>query len=203
MGATSAPWIDRGAVYVAHRPDRDGKPGRPTGEPVERTARLGAERGELACAWPVKEAPYLDKRWGAKRKEASLLADAAVGFGSAPAAAKLGDAEGLIGGGTGSGSWRGGRTVDGERHLTAPAVANDRVWAGTWGGSICCWDARSGHERWIVPVGAPCHWQPVVAAGWVYAGLEDGSLVGFETGDPGDDGWPMWGGGAGHNGAVA
>ena len=30
--------------------------------------------------------------------------------------------------------------------------------------------------------------------------LEDGLLIAFETGDPKDDGWPMWGGGPGHNG---
>src|SRR5213076_3032191 len=155
-----------------------------------------------------------------QRKQASLAEDAQVGFGSAPASAKLGSAEELIGEATVSRTWRfqgsrpvvasgmlfdtsgnrleardlatdavvwsygGDGSVDGERCLTAPAVANDRVWVGTWGGSIRCWDARSGHELWVVPVGAPCHWQPVVARGWVYAGLEDGSLVGFDTGDP-------------------
>jgi hypothetical protein len=51
-----------------------------------------------------------------------------------------------------------------------------------------------------VQVGAPCHWQPVVSQGWVFAGLEDGSLVGLATGDPADTDWPMWGGGCGHNG---
>jgi len=100
-------------------------------------------------------------------------------------------------------SWDGDRSVDGERCLTPPAVANGRVWAGTWAGSVRSWDAASGAPRWEVPVGAPCHWQPVVADGWVYAGLEDGSLVGFRTDDPADDGWPMWGGGPGHNGLDA
>src|SRR5216110_898856 len=57
-----------------------------------------------------------------------------------------------------------------------------------------------GEVRWAVNVGAPCHWQPVVSDGRVYVGLEDGSLVGFATGDPLDTDWPMWGGGCGHNG---
>ena len=61
-------------------------------------------------------------------------------------------------------------------------------------------DALTGDVRWAVKVGAPCHWQPVVSEGWAYAGLEDGSLIGFGTGDPLDSDWPMWGGGGGHNG---
>jgi hypothetical protein len=39
-----------------------------------------------------------------------------------------------------------------------------------------------------------------VSDGWVYAGLENGSLLGFATGDALDTDWPMWGGGPGHNG---
>jgi hypothetical protein len=39
--------------------------------------------------------------------------------------------------------------------------------------------------------------------GRVFAGLEDGSVVSFETGDIDDDGWPMWGGGPGHNGSES
>jgi outer membrane protein assembly factor BamB len=97
-------------------------------------------------------------------------------------------------------SWHDAAAVEGERRLTPPAVANGRVWAGTWDGRILSWDALTGDIRWTVKVGAPCHWQPVVNEGWIYAGLEDGTLVGFATGDPLDTDWPMWGGGCGHNG---
>ena len=97
-------------------------------------------------------------------------------------------------------SWREAAEVAGERRLTPPAVANGRVWAGTWDGRIISWDAMTGDVRWTVKVGAPCHWQPVVSNGWVFAGLEDGTLLGFATGDPLDTDWPMWGGGCGHNG---
>jgi outer membrane protein assembly factor BamB len=97
-------------------------------------------------------------------------------------------------------SWHDAKLVEGERRLTPPAVANGRVWAGTWDGRIISWDSLSGDVRWAVNVGAPCHWQPVVSDGWVYAGLEDGSLIGFATGDALDTDWPMWGGGCGHNG---
>ncbi len=96
--------------------------------------------------------------------------------------------------------WQAARPMEGERRLTPPAVANGRVWAGTWDGRLVSWDAQTGKVRWAAELGAPCHWQPVVNEGWVYAGLEDSSMVAFATGDPLDTGWPMWGGGCGHNG---
>ena len=97
-------------------------------------------------------------------------------------------------------SWHDAALTEGERRFTPPAVANGRVWAGTWDGRILSWDALTGDVRWEVKVGAPCHWQPAVKDGWIYAGLEDGTLIGFATGDPLDSDWPMWGGGCGHNG---
>ncbi len=97
-------------------------------------------------------------------------------------------------------SWQDARATEGERLLTPPAVANGRVWAGTWDGRVIGLDALTGRLRWSVSVGAPCHWQPVISEGWVYAGLEDGSLLAFATGDALDTDWPMWGGGCGHNG---
>ncbi len=97
-------------------------------------------------------------------------------------------------------TWQDAQATEGERRLTPPAVANGRVWAGTWDGRLISWDAQSGEMRWSVGLGAPCHWQPVVSDGWAYVGLEDGSLLAVETGDPLDTDWPMWGGGCGHNG---
>jgi outer membrane protein assembly factor BamB len=97
-------------------------------------------------------------------------------------------------------SWTDASAEEGERRLTPPAVANGRLLIGTWDGRLVSFDAMDGRKRWDVAVGAPCHWQPVMEGGRIFAGLEDGSLVAFETGDPLDDGWPMWGGGPGHNG---
>jgi outer membrane protein assembly factor BamB len=97
-------------------------------------------------------------------------------------------------------SWTDAHAEEGERRLTTPAVSNDRVLIGTWDGRVLSLDSADGHVRWEISVGAPCHWQPVMVNGRVFAGLEDGSLVSFRTGDAGDDGWPMWGGGPGHNG---
>jgi outer membrane protein assembly factor BamB len=99
-------------------------------------------------------------------------------------------------------SWQEAAAKEGERRLTPPAVANGRVWAGTWDGRILSWDALSGEVRWQLQAGAPCHWQPAISHGWVYAGLENGTLLAFATGDPLDTDWPMWGGGCGHNGKA-
>jgi outer membrane protein assembly factor BamB len=98
--------------------------------------------------------------------------------------------------------WDDAQVVAGERRITPPAVANGRVLMGTWDGRLVSLDARSGGVRWQIPVGAPVHWHPTMSGGRVFAGLEDGAVVGFETGDPLDDGWPMWGGGPGHNGPL-
>jgi outer membrane protein assembly factor BamB len=108
-----------------------------------------------------------------------------------------------VAGGTELWRWRGSERTDGERALTPPAVANGRVYAGSRDGRVLSWDAGTGALRWAVAVGAPVAWQPVVSGGWVYAGLASGEIVGFATGDPGDDGWPMWGGGPGHNGGAS
>ena len=99
-------------------------------------------------------------------------------------------------------TWGDARAMEGERRLTPPAVANGRVLIGTWDGRLVSLEAQSGAVRWEVPVGAPVHWQPTMSGGRVFAGLEDGSVVCVETGDPGDNGWAMWGGGPGHNGCV-
>lgn len=99
-------------------------------------------------------------------------------------------------------SWSDARVEQGERRLTPPAVANNRVLIGTWDGRLVSFEARTGAIRWQVPVGAPVHWQPTMSGGSVFAGLEDGSVVCVKTEDPQHDSWPMWGGGPGHNGGT-
>jgi outer membrane protein assembly factor BamB len=89
------------------------------------------------------------------------------------------------------------------RAITPPAVTNGRVYAGTRDGNVRCWDASSGEAFWSYPVSSCLVWQPVVANGWIYCGAPGGRLVALHTGDPLDDGWPMWGGGSGHCGVPA
>jgi outer membrane protein assembly factor BamB len=86
--------------------------------------------------------------------------------------------------------------------LTPPAIVNGKVFVGTIEGEVCCLSAWSGDLLWSVRVGEPIIFQPSVARGRVYAATQRGSLFCLETGDPGDDCWLMWGGGADHNGLL-
>jgi outer membrane protein assembly factor BamB len=84
--------------------------------------------------------------------------------------------------------------------LTPPVLVNGKVFLGTLDGEVCCLAAGTGELLWSVRVGEPVLFQPAVARGRVYATTQAGSLFCLETGDPGDDGWLMWGAGPDHNG---
>ncbi|MEX0707798.1 MAG: PQQ-binding-like beta-propeller repeat protein [Woeseia sp.] len=235
MRATSAPWIHGDQVYVSHREEGVYQEGYTTSF-QERTSRIDA-RGRADKAYEAKGAPYLDREHGSARKSTiGGAADSSVGFGSAPGAAKLEQAAGLIGEDKVSRAWRfqgsrpvvaeglvfdttgdrleareiesgklkwewsDGVAIEGERKLTPPVVTGRNVWVGTWDGRLLSWDALTGRLRWQARLPAPCHWQPIVADGWVYAGLEDGSLIALNTDESPDAMWTAWGGGSGHNG---
>jgi outer membrane protein assembly factor BamB len=87
--------------------------------------------------------------------------------------------------------------------LTPPAIVNGKVFLGTIDGRVCCLSAWSGDLLWCAQVGEPVLFQPAVAGGRVYATTQKGNLFCLETGDPGDDGWYMWGAGPDHNGLMA
>ncbi|HZE98811.1 MAG TPA: PQQ-binding-like beta-propeller repeat protein [Planctomycetota bacterium] len=91
------------------------------------------------------------------------------------------------------------RPVEGLRLLAPPALANNRVFLSTALGDVLCMDAM-GSLLWSVNVGEPIVFQPTVMKGRIYVGTSGGHLVAIETGDAKDDGWPMWGGSAAHNG---
>jgi outer membrane protein assembly factor BamB len=86
--------------------------------------------------------------------------------------------------------------------LTPPAIVNDKLFVGSVHGFVHCLSAESGDELWSVALGEPVVFQPAVAGGRVYAATDNGTLYCFETGDPGDDGWLMWGADAAHNGRL-
>jgi len=233
--ATSAPWIHDGEIFVSQR-----DPDRPSETPWEKTSghrHTGARRQSRDVS-ASRRARYLEsKRLHTELYQEDLAHDASVGFGQAPAAAKLGHAERLVGEATVHGAWRfqGSRPCvcdgrlfsvigdvltasdvktgdelwrweqriggSGHRALSPPAAVPGRVYAGGRDGRLYSWDADSGALRWSAQVGARASFQPAIVGGHVYAGLEGGRLVAFSTGDAADDGWSMWGGGPGHNGA--
>ncbi|MFO0891709.1 MAG: PQQ-binding-like beta-propeller repeat protein [Isosphaeraceae bacterium] len=86
--------------------------------------------------------------------------------------------------------------------LTPPAIVNGKLFFGSVLGAVHCLSAESGATLWTVPVGEPVVFQPAVVDGRVYLGTDSGSLICLETGDPGDDGWRMWGADARHNGRL-
>jgi outer membrane protein assembly factor BamB len=76
---------------------------------------------------------------------------------------------------------------------------NDKLFFGTIHGGLQCLSVTTGEEDWNLSLGAAILFQPAVARGRIYVGTDSGSLICIETGDPGDDGWLMWGGDAKHN----
>jgi hypothetical protein len=84
--------------------------------------------------------------------------------------------------------------------LTPPVVVNGKIFVGTILGEICCLSAETGEVLWRDALEEPVIFQPAVVGGRVHVATGAGSLFGIETGDPRDDGWPMWGASPAHNG---
>lgn len=80
----------------------------------------------------------------------------------------------------------------------APIVAGETVVVATRTGQVRAVDVRHGEVAWAVDVGAVLGSGIVVDDGKLYAVTRDGRLVCVHTGDLRADGWPMWGGTAGH-----
>ena len=89
------------------------------------------------------------------------------------------------------------------RALSPPAVTADRLYLTSVAGDLIVLERSSGECLWTLNVGAPILSQPAVAGGNVYFGTADGVLYAFAAGDTDLRGWPMWGGGPGHNGLAA
>ncbi len=96
----------------------------------------------------------------------------------------------------------GNLAATGGRLATPPSVAGGKLYVGTAAGEILCIDSQDGTVLWRHNTGEPIRSQPAVADGRVYVGTTQGALICIDTGDPSADGWPMWGGGPGHNGPT-
>jgi Ca-activated chloride channel family protein len=86
--------------------------------------------------------------------------------------------------------------------VSPPAVVGAQMSFGTLDGHLYATDIDTGMTLWAYDVGEPIVFQPIVAQGWVYVATARGNVVGLEIGDPGLDGWHMWGGNAEHTGLV-
>jgi outer membrane protein assembly factor BamB len=87
-------------------------------------------------------------------------------------------------------------------NLSPPALVNEKLFLGTRDGRLVCLSAATGDVLWAEETGEPIVCQPTVIGGRVYAGTNSGSLVAVESGDPQDDGWPMWGAGPARTGKA-
>ena len=84
-----------------------------------------------------------------------------------------------------------------------PALAGGRLIIATHAGEVLEVEPTSGKVLRRHAVGHPVRSQPVIDAGWIYVGTDDGYLVGIDTGDPTLTGWAQWGGDAARTGRPA
>nr|MDQ3332779.1 PQQ-like beta-propeller repeat protein [Planctomycetota bacterium] len=88
-------------------------------------------------------------------------------------------------------------------HLaTPPIAAGNHLLIATITGQLRLIDPSSGRTERTWDVGSPVRFPPVVDAGRIFVGTQDGKLVCIETGDAGLTGWSMPGGDPGHNNSV-
>jgi len=177
--ATSAPWVAGENVYVSKRQEetKDGKTVQ-----YEGIAGLGRGTGAQTNAelYAYGQADYLNKEEGTRYAEAQKTLDSAVGFGSAPAAAKLGAAEANLGVGSVSGYW----AYQGSR----PVVLND-VSYNAMGDAVRAVDVKSGKVLWEQrykpreEVGGRALTPPSLAGDNLYFGSTDGDVICVRSGD--------------------
>ena len=89
----------------------------------------------------------------------------------------------------------------GENLLTTVVPAGDSVYTCTADGRVICLRAKDGKTVFDEKLtNEPFQFEPAISRGKVYAVTTKGTLFCLDTGNPRANGWPMWGGGPGHNG---
>lgn len=179
--ATSAPWIWEGELYVSLREDEERMV---DGERVtirnEGQARIRSDgERDNRTLWAKQEAIYLNVDRTSAYAAEQMELDASVGFGSAPAAAKLGQSEENLGVFSVSGVW----AYQGSR----PAIIRDRSYT-AMGDTLKMLDAESGDVLWSrhievknSPGGRPLS-PPAYANGRLYLGSVTGELICIDAG---------------------
>jgi outer membrane protein assembly factor BamB len=72
------------------------------------------------------------------------------------------------------------RTTGGEIY-SSPAVADDKVYVGSWDGFVYCLDALTGEILWSKSIGSYVDSSPAVADGIIYIGSSNGNIYGLNT----------------------
>ena len=84
-----------------------------------------------------------------------------------------------------------------------PIAAGNHLIVATLHGAVLELDPQTGKVQQSWEVGGTLRSQPVVDAGWIYVGTDDGRLVAIDSGDSSLTGWAMWGGNAQRTGVSS
>jgi Ca-activated chloride channel family protein len=194
VGATTAPWIAGGEVFVSRRVH-----GR------EAPAVLAADSGRLLRVQTTVDAPYLGdvpaslENW---KKVWAFEGSRPVVMGGVRYAAMGGDLE-ASDPATGERLWlRHFAAGVNARSLGTPALAGAALVVSSRAGDVFGVDVDTGYTLFAYQLGHRVTAEPIVARGWIYTATTDGRVVALNVADPTLDGWHMFGGNAKHNGAV-
>lgn len=185
--ATSAPWVWKGEIYVSLREDeKQIQAGKEIVVRSEGQGRINTA-GERANKdlWVKQHADYLITDNSSEYAAAQKSLDASVGFGSAPAAAKLEQGEANLGVASVSGIW----AYQGSR----PSIIMDRSYS-SMGDTLKSLDPATGKLLWQKyikikdsPGGRPFS-PPSYANGKLYIGAVSGEIICLDA----RDGKELW-----------
>jgi len=178
--ATSAPWVVGEEVYVSKRVEVAGEGG--STDQYEGIAGLGRGSGDQTNEelYAYNKAEYLEYDAGSAYASEQAELDASVGFGAAPAAAKLGQAMENVGVGTVSGVW----AYQGSR----PLIVGDRSF-NAMNDALRAVDLESGKVIWEKQFkqtenrGGRALTPPSLAGDNLYFGSTDGDVICVRSGD--------------------
>lgn len=178
---TCAPWVYDDKIYVSLREEREGKTPDSMKDQYEGFANLDTKDGKQLNEdlWTPQKADYLSYETSSRYAEEQKALDASVGFGSAPGAAKLGQAKGNIGLSTVSGVW----AYQGSR----PAVFKGKNY-NAMGDVLRAIDAESGEVLWEEKykykdenIGGRPLTPPSVVNGKLFIGSIEGDLLCYDA----------------------
>nr|HEX4317868.1 PQQ-binding-like beta-propeller repeat protein [Kofleriaceae bacterium] len=89
------------------------------------------------------------------------------------------------------------------RSVGSVALAGSEIVVATREGRLFGLDIDTGYTLWSYDLGHRVVAEPIVAKGWVYAATTDGYVIAVNVADPTLDGWHMFGGSPGHDGATS